>query len=131
MSNELIKIMVVILVCALLVTSLKSKLAEYSFLLVLAVISIVMITVFKNVFNAFSSLKNLFTASGGAVVYFNTALKAIGISYITMFASEICRDYGMGALAQSAETAGKVVILLLSLPLMSSVLDAALKFAGL
>lgn len=131
MSNELIKVIVVILVCALLVTSLKSKLAEYSFLLLLAAISVVMITVFGEVFNTFSSLKKLFAESGGSVVYFNTALKAIGISYITMFASEICRDYGMGSLAQSAETAGKVAVFLLSIPLMNSVLDAALKFAGL
>lgn len=131
MSNELIKIIAVIIICALLVTVLKTRLAEYSFLLVLATVCVLTVAVFGNVFDALTSLKKLFTQSGGSTVYFSTALKAIGISYVTTFATEICRDYGMGALAQSAETTGKIAVFLLSLPLVNSVLEAALKFAGL
>ncbi len=131
MSGELIKVIAILLISSLMVTLLKTKLPEYSFLLVLAVVCIVMITVFGNLFSSVARIKNLFTQSGNSLAYFTVALKALGISYLTTFAADVCRDYGMSALAQSAEIAGKVTIFLLSLPLMNSILDMALNFAGL
>ena len=132
MSEELIKIMAVILISAIFITVIKNKLAEYSFLLLIAVICIVLMISFDNVFGAFSSLNALFTKSGtNSKTYFTVALKALGISYITNFSADLCRDYGLSALAQSAETVGKVTIFALSIPLMESVLSAALKFAGI
>jgi len=51
--------------------------------------------------------------------------KALGIGYITTVTGNICRDAGEGALASSVEFAGKVQILVLSLPLISSLLGIA------
>ena len=131
MSNELIKILVVILIALVLVTTLRNRLSEYSLLLVLAVVCVVTLTVFDGLFAAITRLKNLFTQTENALPYFTIALKALGISYLTSFAADMCRDYGMSALAQSAEIAGKATIFALSIPLVASVLDTALKFAGL
>lgn len=131
MSNELIKAVAVIIIAAVLVTALRTRLSEYSFLLTLAVIAVVLIAVFGNLFGAISKLRDLFNQSGNAGVYFVTALKALGISYIATFAADMCRDFGLSSLAQTTEIAGKVTIFVLSLPLMTAVLDAALKFVGL
>lgn len=132
MSNELIKIMAVILISAVLITTIKSKLSEYSFLLLVAVICMVLIISFDNVFGAFSALRTLFAKDGNnSKTYFGVALKALGISYITNFSADLCRDYGLGALAQSAEMVGKITIFVLSIPLMESVLNATLNFAGI
>ncbi len=131
MSGELIRSVAIIIVAAVFVTALRTRLGEYSFLLALAAIAIVLVAVFSNLFGAVSKLRDLFLQSGNATVYFVTALKALGISYIATFASDICRDFGLSALAQTAEIAGKVTIFMLSLPLMTAVLEAALKFVGL
>lgn len=131
MSGELIRIVAVIIVAAVFVTLLRNRLGEYSFLLVLAVVAVVLIVIFGNLFSAVSKLSDLFLESGNAGVYFVTALKALGISYIVTFAADTCRDFGLSALAQTAEIAGKVTIFMLSLPLMTAVLEAALKFVGL
>lgn len=131
MSNELIKAVAVIIIAAVLITALRTRLSEYSFLLTIAITSVVLIAVFGNLFGAVSKLRELFNQSGNAGVYFVTALKALGISYIATFAADMCRDFGLSALAQTAEIAGKVTIFVLSLPLMTAVLDAALKFVGL
>ena len=131
MSGELIRVTAVILVSAILVTVLRARLAEYSFLLTIAIIAAVLIAVFGNLFSAISKLRELFNQSGNASVYFVTALKALGISYIATFAADVCRDFGLSALAQTAEIAGKVTIFALSLPLMTAVLETALKFVGL
>ena len=131
MSGELIRSVAIIIVAAVFVTALRTRLGEYSFLLALAVIAVVLVAVFSNLFGAVSKLRDLFLQSGNATVYFVTALKALGISYIVTFAADICRDFGLSALAQTAEIAGKVTIFMLSLPLMTAVLEAALKFVGL
>lgn len=131
MSNELIKIMAVILISLVLVTTLRGRLGEYSVLLVIAVVCVVLLTVFDSLFTSITRLKNLFSQTGNTGIYFTTALKSLGISYLTSFSADMCRDYGLSALAQSAEIAGKTMIFALSIPLVTSVLDAALKFAGL
>lgn len=131
MTDELIKTVVIIIIVAIFITALRTRAAEYSFALTIAVIAVVSLSVFGNLFAAIVKLRDLFNKSGNASVYFTTALRALGISYISTFAADTCRDYGLSAMAQAAETAGKVTIFLLSIPLMTAVLEAALKFVEL
>lgn len=60
-------------------------------------------------------------------VYFTTVLKVTGIAYITEFGAEICRDAGEGSVASKIEMAGKVIIVLLAIPIITSLLDLILK----
>ncbi|MEE1277947.1 MAG: SpoIIIAC/SpoIIIAD family protein, partial [Acutalibacteraceae bacterium] len=62
--------------------------------------------------------------------YMKTALKALGICYITQFAADVCRDFGQTALASKAELAGKCAIFLLSLPLVTSIVEIAVNMIG-
>lgn len=50
-------------------------------------------------------------------------LKALGIAFLTELTAGICRDSGEATLATWVETAGKLEILLLSLPLIRSVIS--------
>lgn len=131
MSSELIKAVAIILIAAVFVTMLRTRLQEHGFLLTIVIICVTLILVLGNLFGAISKLRELFAQSGNAGIYFVTALKALGISYITTFAADTCRDFGLSSLAQTAETAGKVTIFVLSLPLVTAVLETALKFVGL
>lgn len=56
-------------------------------------------------------------------VYITTLLKIIGIAYIAQFGAEICKDAGEGAIASKIELAGKVVIVVLAVPILTSLLD--------
>lgn len=131
MSDELIKIVLIIVVSAVFITLLRNKLGENAFVLAVAVTAVVMLTVLDNLFIAILKLQSLFNKSGDFGQYFTVALKALGISYITAFAADLCRDFGLSALAQTAEIAGKIVIFVLSLPLMTAVMSSVLKFARL
>ena len=51
--------------------------------------------------------------------------KALGIGYITTITATVCRDANESSLALAMEFAGKVQILLLALPLVSSLLETA------
>lgn len=131
MSGEVIRTCAIIIVISVLIISLRSRLGEYSFLLLIATVCIVLFTVLGNLFSAFSKVRDLFNKSGNIGEYFTVALKALGISYVTTFAADSCRDFGLSALAQTSEIVGKIAIFILSLPLVTSILESALKFVGL
>lgn len=57
------------------------------------------------------------------VSYLNVVLKVIGVAYLTEFGAQVCRDAGEGAIATKVELAGKIVILLLALPVITGILD--------
>lgn len=56
-------------------------------------------------------------------IYFETVLKIIGIAYITEFGAEVCKDAGESSIASKIELAGRVVIVALAVPIITSLLD--------
>jgi stage III sporulation protein AD len=59
-------------------------------------------------------------------VYLNTVLKILAIAYLASFCSEICRDAGESNIASKVEFAGKILILVLAIPILMGVLNAIL-----
>ncbi|ADU51294.1 stage III sporulation protein AD [Thermaerobacter marianensis DSM 12885] len=55
--------------------------------------------------------------------YTATLLKIVGVAYLAEFGAQLCRDAGESALAAKVELAGKVVILLLAVPILMAVLE--------
>lgn len=60
-------------------------------------------------------------------VYLVTLLKIIGIAYITEFGAQICRDAGEGTIANKIELAGKILIIVLALPIFVAILEIILR----
>lgn len=60
-------------------------------------------------------------------IYLNTVLKILGIAYLASFCSEICRDAGESSLAAKVEFSGKILILVLAIPILMAVLQSILK----
>jgi len=56
-------------------------------------------------------------------VYFTTVLKIIGIAYIAEFGAEVCKDAGEASIASKIELAGKVIIVVLAVPIITSLLE--------
>lgn len=71
-----------------------------------------------------SYLKNL-TEISGISGYAEFLLKALGIAVLTQCCAELCRESGESGAASGVELAGKVEILLLSLPLINEILATA------
>lgn len=54
-------------------------------------------------------------------------IKALGICYITQLAADTCKDSGETSLASRVELAGKITVAVMSLPLITNVLDIIAK----
>ena len=91
-------------------------------------------TVFGGVTVAMASTVLTFVGDlGGETVSEETRqilLKALGLAFLTEVAAGICRDSGETSLASWVEMAGKLEILLLSLPLMEEILHLAGQLLG-
>jgi len=61
------------------------------------------------------------------VVYLNTVFKILGIAYLASFCSEICRDAGESSIGAKVEFAGKILILVLAIPILMAVMQSILK----
>ena len=61
-------------------------------------------------------------------VYVETLLKIIGIAYIAEFGVQITKDAGQGAIASKIELGGKVLILVLAIPILTALIETILSF---
>ena len=66
-----------------------------------------------------------FVNGGDFSQYALTLLKALGIAYITTLTENVCREAGESSLAFAVELAGKAQLIVLSLPLLASLLEIA------
>ncbi|WP_368487835.1 stage III sporulation protein AD [Clostridium sp. BJN0013] len=60
-------------------------------------------------------------------IYLTTVFKILAIAYLASFCNEICRDAGQGNLGAKVEFAGKILILVLAIPILMAVLQSILK----
>ena len=62
--------------------------------------------------------------------YISILLKMLGISYICEFATNICKDAGYGAIASHIELAGRVTMVVMSLPILFHLIDMVVRLMG-
>ncbi|NOJ69153.1 stage III sporulation protein AD [Paenibacillus alvei] len=72
-------------------------------------------------------LEDLAERSGIQPIYLKTILKMIGIAYIAEFGAQIVRDAGQDGMASKIELAGKVLIIVLAIPIISVIIETVMK----
>lgn len=89
------------------------------------------IVIFILIVNKLSAVLSLLTSFSEKanidMTYMGLLLKIIGIAYISEFGAEICKDAGEAAIASKIELAGKVTVILLAVPIITSLLDLIIK----
>ncbi len=60
------------------------------------------------------------------MMYVETILKIIGIAYIAEFGSQITKDAGQGAIASKIEMAGKILILIMAIPILTVIIETVI-----
>lgn len=73
-----------------------------------------------------SVLEELADRSGIPSVYLKTMLKIIGIAYVAEFGAQIVRDAGLESIASKIEFAGKMLILVMAVPIISVIVETVL-----
>ena len=78
----------------------------------------------SSVFDIFDSI---FKISGINGSLYGVIFKIIGIGYLTEFTASICNDTGNNSLADKVLLGGKIIILVMALPIVTSILDIVME----
>ena len=112
------------LVGMILSITVKNSRPEMSVLVSLSVGIVILLYISGDIKTVFETFGSIIESSGLNTEYFKIAQKACIIAYITEFCAQLCRDAKEASVAVKLEMAGKVSIVILSLPVISGFLDA-------
>ncbi|PSL43189.1 stage III sporulation protein AD [Salsuginibacillus halophilus] len=126
MPAEILQIVGIGLIAAFLSLIVKEHQPVFAFLLTLAVAAVLLLFLVDYIYEALYLLETIAASTDINLVYLDTVLKIIGIAYITEFGAQMTRDAGEEAIASKIELAGKVLILVISLPIFRVLVETVL-----
>ena len=115
---DILKIAVLAVSGVLMALMLKQTKPEFGMSISMAVcicIFIYLMSKLQTILGYLDQLERLVHIDG---IYLDTVLKMLGISYMTQFASDLCKDAGHSAIASQIELFARVSILFLSFPVL-------------
>lgn len=127
---EVLPVLGICITAAILAVILARYKAEYALAVAAVAGTLIFFGLISSVLESAYELRELIARAGISSAYFSVALKTLGICLVTGFVADLCRDFGQTALASWAETAGKCVIFVMSLPILTELLGAAYSFIG-
>jgi len=122
-NMDIFKVIGIGIVAALFGTLLKPQKPEIAMQITIAASVIIFIIIAPYLNTVVSVFKDISVQAGIESDYFMIVLKIIGISYAAQIAIEICRDVGQGAVAAKLEIASKLIIMVMSVPVMYKMLS--------
>lgn len=103
---------------------------SWAVLLAIGFVTTIFLALIPQISIAFQGLSALAAEASVSSLYLNPVLKTIGVAYITSFGVQISEEAGEDAIAAVLELAGKVVIVLIALPLLQVILQTLFGILG-
>jgi stage III sporulation protein AD len=124
---DIVKIIGIAFLSVIVILILKQYRPEFAlYVSILAGAFIVLMSVGKveGIINLLTSLANSTSVNGQ---FLEILLKITGIAFLTEFAVSICKDSGETAIASKVDLGGKVIIIAISVPIISSLLETVIQ----
>lgn len=113
------------IISAFLSVMIKKYNPEYSLAIGIVTGVLILGVIFGHITGVIARVQQLLKATNIPLEYIEILFKSLGICFLTQFASDACKDAGEIALSSKIETAGKLMILIVSLPLFEKVINIA------
>lgn len=115
------------IIATVLAIILKEQKPVFSFLIAIVTGIIIFLFVVEKVADVIFVLEKMVFQAQLDMVFLETVLKIIGISYIAEFGAQITRDAGEGAIASKIELGGKIIIMILAIPIIQAIVETVLQ----
>lgn len=119
---EVLKIVGFAIVATVLIIIIKEQKPEIAILLTSVSAILIMMYAISKMSGVIDMLNKLVETSSINKEFLTIILKVTGIAYIVEFGKNVCIDAGQSAIATKLEMAGKVIIVVLSFPLINALL---------
>ena len=124
---DIIKIIGIGLISLIVIIILKQYRPEFAlYVSILAGIFILILSI-SQISGVINLLKSLASKANINSEFLGIILKITGIAILTEFAVSICQDSGESSIASKIDIGGKVMIITISIPIISSLLETILK----
>ncbi len=120
---EIVQIAAIGIVAAVLAILIKAERPDMAMLISITAGILIFLLVINKLSTIIELLINYSKKMDIDQAYITTLLKIVGIAYIAEFGSEICKDAEETSIASKIELAGKVLIIVLSVPIVTSLLE--------
>ena len=124
---EIVKIIGIALIALIIIIMLKQYRPEYAvFISILTGILILFLVMDRltGIINLIESIQSKFSIN---IQFIALLIKITGIAFLSEFAVSICKDSGEAAIASKIEIGSKIIIISMSIPIISSLLEIILK----
>lgn len=121
---KIIGIAFVTLIIVIILKQYKPEFAMYASILGGAIILLISLSKIDGIINLIQNIASK-TAINGQ--FLGIILKITGIAFLTEFAVSICKDSGETAIANKVDIGGKVIIIAISIPIISALLETIVK----
>ena len=124
---EVIKIIGIALIALIVIIMLKQyrpEFAVYISLLAGVLILVLVMDKLTGIVNLLQSLADKTSING---TFLTLLIKITGIAFLSEFAVSVCKDSGESAIASKIEIGSKIIIISMSIPIISSLLEIILK----
>lgn len=124
---EIIKIIGIALIALIIIIMLKQYRPEYAiFISILTGVLILFLVMDRltGIINLIQSIQDKFSIN---TQFIALLIKITGIAFLSEFAVSVCKDSGEAAIASKIEIGSKIIIISMSIPIISNLLEIILK----
>ncbi len=124
---EVVKIVSIALIGLIIIILLKQYKPEYALYISLITGMLIIILVMDKLSGIIGLIESISNKANINNQFIGILLKITGIAFLSEFAVSICKDSGESAIASKIEIATKIIIISMSIPIISSLLEIILK----
>lgn len=124
---DIIKIIGIGLISLVIIIILKQYKPEFVIYVSIMAGILILLLVMDKLSGIINLLLDLSNKSGLNSEFLKILLKITGIAFLTEFAVSLCNDSGESSIASKIDLGGKVIIISLSIPILSSLLETVIK----
>ena len=124
---DIIKIIGVGLISLIIIIIIRQYKPEFTLYVSLLAGSIILLFLIDKISGIVDILTSLSNKTSTNNEFLTLLIKITGIAFLTEFAVSICKDTGETAIANKVDMGGKVIIVSMSIPIISSLLETVLE----
>ena len=124
---EILKVLILGIILSVITVLLKQIKPEYSLICIIVGSIILVAYILSGISTIFDYFSVIVEKTGIDNVMFTTLLKIIGVGYLIEFTAGICVDSGNNSIADKVVLAGKILIFILSMPIITNLFNLILE----
>ena len=124
---DLIKVLILGIIVSILAVLFKSVKQEYSIMCIIVGSLIIVLYILNSLLGVIDYFLEIVDKTGIDSQLFIVLLKIVGLGYLVEFSAGVCRDSGNSSIADKVVLAGKILIFIMSMPIISNLFNIILE----